>query len=50
MNIWSEFEENGLKTLPCRLHTRKNAGGPLVATNVIKLVMKIVLEYGPMKI
>ena len=29
-----EFEEDWLKTLLCRVHTRKNEVGPLVATNV----------------
>ena len=32
MKVWCEFEEGGLN---CRLHTRKNELGPLVATNVI---------------
>ena len=34
MNIWCEFQEDPLKTLLCRVLTRKNEVGPLVATNV----------------
>ena len=35
IKIWCEFEENRLKTLLFREHTRKNKVGPPVATNVI---------------
>ena len=34
MKIWCDFEEDLLKTLLCRVHTRKIKVGLLVATNV----------------
>ena len=34
INVRCEFDEDSLKTLLCRVNTRKNKVGPLVATNV----------------
>ena len=34
VNIWCEFEEDWLKALFCRMHTRKNEVSPQMATNV----------------
>ena len=48
MNIWCEFEENQLKTLPWRVHTRKINFGPQVATNVTKMFWGF--QHGPVKI